>query len=92
MRIHHKISLAGLVICFLSIPLDSGLVLASRSTEAAKIQTELTYYKQAAILNDLLFREGLPVHMVIVVEMLKEIDKNLIKYYPNGPFTRNHQK
>ena len=89
MRIHHKISLAGLAICLLSIPLDSGPVLASRASEVASIKTELIYYKQAAALNDLLFREGTPVHMNVVVTMLKEIDKNLVKYYPEGPFTRN---
>jgi hypothetical protein len=89
MRVHHKISLVGLSICLFSIPLDSGLVLASHASAPAKVQTELVYYKQAADLNDLLFREGLPVHMAVVVSMLKEIDKNLIKYYPNGPFTRN---
>jgi len=89
MKVHHKISLVSLVICLLSIPFDSGNVLASHESEIASIKTELAYYKQAAILNDLLFREGTPVHMNVVVAMLKEIDKNLIKYYPEGPFTRN---
>jgi hypothetical protein len=89
MKLPHKISLIGLAICLVSIPLDSGLVLASKATTVARLRTELAYYKQAAELNDLLFREGLPVHMNVVVTMLKEIDKNLIKYYPNGPFTRN---
>jgi hypothetical protein len=89
MRLHHRLSIISLALCLVSIPLDSGLVLASRATEAASIKTELAYYKQAAILNDLLFREGTPVHMNVVITMLKEIDKNLIKYYPEGPFTRN---
>jgi hypothetical protein len=89
MRIHHKISLVSLALCLVSIPLDGGSALASRAAETASIRTELAYYKQATILNDILFKEGIPVHMTIVVTMLKEIDKNLIKYYPEGPFTRN---
>ena len=89
MRLPHRISLIGFIVVLLSIPLDSGTVLASKINTVSKIRTELAYYKQAAALNDLLFREGLPVHMDVVVTMLKEIDKNLVKYYPNGPFTRN---
>lgn len=89
MRMPHKISLIGLMICLFSIPLDGVISHASRATEVASIKTELAYYRQAAILNDILFKEGTPVHMTIVVTMLKEIDKNLIKYYPEGPFTRN---
>jgi hypothetical protein len=77
------------VICLLSIQLDSGVALANRGSDLAKVQTELEYYREAAILNDLLFRENTPVHMNVVITMLKEIDKNLIKYYPKGPFTRN---
>jgi hypothetical protein len=89
MKTHHKISLISLVLCLISIPLDSGSVFASRVSEMAHIRAELTYYRQAGILNDLLFREGTPVHMTVVVSLLKEIDKNMIKYYPEGPFTRN---
>lgn len=55
----------------------------------AQIKSELAYYEQAAALNDLLFREGVAVNTRVVVTMLKEIDKNVAKYYPNGPFTRN---
>lgn len=88
MRIHHKISLVGLAICLVSIPLDSGPVLADRG-DLKQVRKELSYYQQAAVLNDLLFREGTPVHMTVVVSMLKEIDKNLAKCYPEGPFTRN---
>jgi hypothetical protein len=50
---------------------------------------ELQYEQEASTLNDLLFREGTPVHQKVVVDMLKEIDKNVVHYYPNGPFTRN---
>lgn len=90
MRLPHRISLIGFMVVLLSIPLDSTPVLASKSyTELKGIEKELRYYKEAALLNDLLFREGTPVHMNVVVPMLKEIDKNLAKYYPNGPFTRN---
>lgn len=89
MGLHHKLSLAGLAICLLSIPLDVVPSLASRiDKENAGLQTELEYYKQAAALNDLLFREGTPVHINVVISMLKEIDKDLIQFYPNGPFSR----
>src|ERR1035438_4810087 len=90
MRLHHKMSLAGLLISLFSIPLDSGLVMASRSELTVKqVRTELAYYEQAGILNDLLFKEGIPVHMTVVVSMLKEIDKNMVRYFPEGPYTRN---
>lgn len=87
MSLQHKVSVAGLVICLLSLPLD--IVQGNRDDrDKAAIQTELEYYQQAAALNDILFREGTPVHINVVVQMLKEIDKNLLKYYPEGPFTR----
>ena len=90
MRFHHRISLVGLVVCLLSIPLDSGPAFAGKShLELKGLEKELRYYKEASMLNDLLFREGLPVHVRVVVDMLKAIDKNIDKYYPEGPFTRN---
>jgi hypothetical protein len=90
MRLPHRISLIGLTIVLLSIPLDSRPVLADKPrVELKGIEKELHYYKEAALLNDLLFREGLPVHVHVVVDMLKAIDKNMAKYYPDGPFTRN---
>jgi hypothetical protein len=89
MGLHYKIPLVGLVICLFSIPLDVIPSHASHAdAEQASLQTELEYYKQASALNDLLFRENTPVHISIVISMLKEIDKNLIQFYPNGPFTR----
>lgn len=89
MGLHHKVSLVGLALCLFSIPLDVVPSHASHGDkEKAELQTELEYYKEAAALNDLLFRENTPVHMTVVVEMLKEIDKDLIQFYPDGPFTR----
>ena len=52
-------------------------------------EQDLNYYKQAANLNDILFREGVPVRMQVAIKVLREIDKQLPKYYPKGPFTRN---
>lgn len=90
MRWPHKISLVALAVCLLSIPLDIQPVLASRQINACTgLAKELKYYKEASLLNDLLFREGLPVHIQVVVVMLKEIDKNIVQFYPDGPFTRN---
>jgi len=88
MKQYHKISLISLMVCMFTFPLDGG-ILTRLTAEEAAAKTELQYYKQAAILNDLLFKEGTAVHMKVIVDMLKEIDKNLIKYYPSGPFTRN---
>jgi hypothetical protein len=87
MKSYHKISLISLAVCMFTMPLGGGMLSRSSSEEAAA-KSELQYYKQAAALNDLLFREGTPVHMNVVISMLKEIDKNLNIYYPNGPFTR----
>lgn len=88
MRQYHKISLISLAVCMFTFPLDGG-ILTCPSAEEAAAKTELQYYKQAAALNDLLFREGTPVHMNVVIAMLKEIDKDLVQFYPDGPFTRN---
>jgi len=88
MKLSQKtLSLVGLAVCFLSLPLD-GFTPFHKSVELSLADQELAYYKQASALNDLLFREGTPVHMNVVVSMLKEIDKNIATYYPNGPFTR----
>ncbi len=87
MKHYHKISLISLIICMFTFPLDGGILSRPTAAENAA-KTELEYYKQAAALNDLLFRENTPVHMNVVVAMLKEIDKNLAQFYPNGPFER----
>jgi Transglycosylase SLT domain len=90
MSLHHRVMPFVFMVLFFPILLDSGIVFAGRpATKLERVQEELQYYKDATKLNDLLFREGLPVHMTVVVSMLKEIDKNLVKYYPKGPFTRN---
>jgi hypothetical protein len=54
-----------------------------------RADTELEYYQQAARLNDVLFKEGIPVRMSVIVELLKQIDQRLPVWYPNGPFLRN---
>lgn len=52
-------------------------------------EIELDYYKEASRLSDVLFKEGTPVRLAVVVELLKQIDKKLPVWYPNGPFRRN---
>jgi hypothetical protein len=90
MSLHHRLMPLIFIVLFLPILLDSGIVRAnSPVSKLERAEEELHYYKDAAKLNDLLFREGIAVHMNVVVSMLKEIDRNLIKYYPGGPFTRN---
>jgi len=87
MSSHRNVLLTMLAVCTLATSLDGGIF--PREDLSAKIQKELDYYKQAAVLNDMLFRDGIPVNTNVVVSMLKEIDKNIIMYYPQGPFTRN---
>lgn len=88
MKLNQKtLPLVGLALCFFATTLD-GFSFRKTVEPLSPEQQELAYYKQAAVLNDLLFREGTPVHMNVVVQMLKEIDKNIAIYYPNGPFTR----
>lgn len=57
--------------------------------EKSAAEIELAYYQQAAKLSDILFKEGTPVRLSVVVELLKQIDKRLPVYYPTGPFRRN---
>ena len=87
MSSHRNVLLTMLAVCMLATSLDGGMFPGENFN--AKIQKELEYYKQAAVLNDLLFREGTAVNTQVVVTMLKEIDKDLATYYPKGPFTRN---
>lgn len=87
MSLQRNALMVMLVVGVLATKLDGGLF--PKTDVDAKMKTELDYYKQAAALNDLLFREGTPVNTRVVVTMLKEIDKNLVKFYPSGPFTRN---
>lgn len=49
---------------------------------------ELQYYKEATLLTDCLYREGMPVSTKTIKETLETIDKELPKYFPNGPYTR----
>jgi hypothetical protein len=87
MSLHRNVLFALLAVCVLAGSFDGGMF--PKFNVDQKIKTELDYYKQAAALNDLLFREGTPVNTNVVVKTLKEIDKNILVFYPKGPFTRN---
>lgn len=90
MKLIHKMTLAILITFLLSMLLDRGVVLFTKAhTLSVENEADLKYYKQAAKLSDILFKEGTPVRMQVVVDMLKNINKNLLVYYPKGPFTRN---
>jgi hypothetical protein len=90
MKNTHKIILAFVGSFLISVPLDMSINAASFPYQKLReTEKELQYHQDAERLNDLLFREGTPVHMQVVIDMLKNIDKNLDFYYPNGPFTRN---
>ena len=87
MSLQNRVVIILVAMLALAIPLDRGAV--SHEEEMNKrLQQELSYYQQASVLSDLLFREGVPVNMKVVVTMLREIDKNIIVFYPKGPFTR----
>jgi soluble lytic murein transglycosylase-like protein len=85
----HKIILAAVSISLVAPVVSSGGLFYPESPKKNEADAELAYYKQASRLNDMLFREGTPVRLSIVVSVLKAIDKKLPTYYPNGPFTRN---
>lgn len=52
------------------------------------LDKDLRYYKEATLLTDCLYREGLPVSTKTIKETLEAIDKLVFKYFPNGPYTR----
>lgn len=90
MNLNHRLASIIFSLFIFAFLLSNGnAVVGYPSLGSEKTERELQYYKQACTLNDLLFKEGTPVHINVVIEMLKEIDKNLLKYYPEGPFTRN---
>ncbi len=87
----HKTVLAMVVGVIGIVVMANGLKLIHQSKVHVKSdeEIELDYYKQASRLSDSLFKEGTPVRVSIVVELLKQIDKKLPVWYPNGPFRRN---
>ena len=88
MRQLHKTVLAVISIVLL-VPMLSCKKHESKVPVKTAAEIELAYYQQAAKLSDSLFKEGTPVRLSIVVELLKQIDKKLPVWYPNGPFRRN---
>jgi hypothetical protein len=62
------------------------LLAIARQYKAASI--ELRYYKEATLLTDCLYRDGVPVSTKTIKEVLETIDCLLPKYFPNGPYTR----
>jgi hypothetical protein len=57
--------------------------------ESNQKDKDLFYYQQAVILKKFLATQKVPVTAKVVAKMLKAIDRNIAKFYPNGPFTRN---
>lgn len=58
-------------------------------SEAVDSPENLTYAGQAVILSTLMEKEKTKVDKEVVIAMLKAIDVNMPKFFPNGPFTRN---
>lgn len=85
-----KMAFVILVTFLLSVLMDRGFVIGYNYYQTSKgSDKELSYYKQASKINDLLFSIGTPVRDEMIVNILKNIDKQVASYYPNGPFTRN---
>lgn len=74
-----------------------GLLLVSASSSAGQVRSyvddsvdvERKYTEEANAIKGLLSQKGLKADIRVIVKTLKAIDKNVAKYYPNGPFTRN---
>jgi len=58
-------------------------------SEAADSHENLTYEGQAAVLHELLLKEKVHTDNDVVVAMLKAIDVNMPKFFPDGPFNHN---
>ncbi len=60
-----------------------------RSYVDSSIDADLKYVEEAKAIKELLGKSGLKADARVIVKTLKAIDKNVAKFYPNGPFTRN---
>lgn len=85
-----KICLVSLVLFTPSLTIGEDIPVRIRSySEAVDSHENLTYAGQAAILSNLLGKEKVRINQDVMVAMLKSIDLNMPKFFPNGPFTRN---
>lgn len=87
MKILHKVILAVVGTVVISLAINAYVKKVAHAKCSA--EAELAYYKQASLLSDMLFREGIPVRLSVVVDLLKNIDLKLAAYFPDGPFRRN---
>lgn len=57
--------------------------------DTSVVDSELKYVQEANAIKDLVAQKGIPVTTSVLIKLLKAIDRNVAKYYPNGPYTRN---
>lgn len=60
-----------------------------RSYVDSSIDSELKYAQEANAIKELLVQSGIPTNIKVIEKMLKAIDHDIPKYFPNGPYTRN---
>jgi hypothetical protein len=86
---HTKAVLIAIVISsILTLGIEKVISLSSVEQRYHTTSQDLRYFKEATLLTDCLYREGLPVSTKTIKETLETIDKLLPKYFPNGPYTR----
>jgi transglycosylase-like protein with SLT domain len=86
---HYKsLILAILISSILTFGIEKLLNATSLVKQYHETATDLRYYKEATLLTDCIYREGLPVSTKTIKETLETIDKLLPQYFPKGPFTR----
>lgn len=87
MKLLRSTFLAGLILVFPFLVSRGEVLPATRSyVDSKDTEVDLEYYRQATVLRDLVKH---PASIKVIVAMLKAIDLNVPKFFPNGPFTRN---
>jgi hypothetical protein len=85
-----KLAFLSLILFTPSLIIGEDASIRVRSySEATELHENLTYEGQAIVLSQLLLKEKTKVNKEVVIQMLKAIDLNMPKFFPNGPFTRN---
>lgn len=86
---HRSLVLFAIVLAsILTVGIEKILALPCVTKQQQHNLKELRYYKEATLLTDCLYREGMPVSTKTIKETLETIDAMLPKYFPNGPYTR----
>ena len=83
-----SVILAVIISSILTFGIEKVISLSFVAKQYQNTNKDLRYFKEATLLTDCLYREGMPVSTKTIKETLETIDKLLPKYFPNGPYTR----